>query len=90
MAKRNFDDKFWNDKHGNLAVWQRPNIPLIVWIVTVILGMILSDGPLQRDIGWIGLIAILIWAVMELGWGVSYFRRLLGFAVLLLAVVVSL
>jgi hypothetical protein len=85
MARRqSFSDKFWQDKHGNLVIWQRPNIPLIVWLAAFILSIILPDGPIERGVSFIAEAAIVIWAFMELVWGSSYFRRLLGICVLLL------
>ena len=65
-------------------VWQRPNFLLWIWIAAFIISIILSDGAFERFIGLLGLLAILIWAVLELGWGVNYFRRLVGLGVLLL------
>ena len=82
--KRSFNDKFWYDRHGNFVVWQRPNFLLWIWIAAFIISIILSDGAFERFIGLLGLLAILIWAVLELGWGVNYFRRLVGLGVLLL------
>ncbi len=84
--KQSFADRFWQDKHGNLAIWQRPNIPLIVWFIAFVLTVILPDGSLERGISMIAEIAIVIWAIMEVGWGTSYFRRLLGVCILLLII----
>ena len=84
--KQSFADKFWQDKHGNLAIWQRPNIALIIWFVSFALTVILPDGPIERTFSWIAELAILVWAIMEVGWGSSYFRRLLGSCVLLLII----
>jgi hypothetical protein len=81
-----FSQKFWDDKHGHFVVWQKPNTVLIIWFVTVVLTIILPDGFLERDLSFIGELAIIAWGIMELGWGVNYFRRLLGFCVLLLIV----
>jgi hypothetical protein len=93
MAKsedRDFWDKFWKDKHGHFVVWQTPNPALWVWIASIVITFILPDGAVADVVGWIGKIAILIWAALELIWGASYFRRLLGLAVLLLPVAVIL
>jgi hypothetical protein len=85
MARnRSFSNRFWYDKHGNFVVWQRPNLLLWAWIIAMVLNIILPDGSLIRITSLAGGIAIFVWAALELGWGVNYFRRTLGACVLLL------
>jgi hypothetical protein len=81
--KRSFSERFWQDKYNKLAIWQRPNIPLIIWLAAFVLMIILPDGPIERGVSFIFEVAV-VWAVMEVGWGASYFRKLLGVCVLLL------
>ena len=85
--KRSFDDKFWHDKHGKFVAWQKPNVFLWVWIATAAISFFMQTNSLEKVVGDIGLVAILIWAVLELFRGVNYFRRTLGFCVLLLIAV---
>jgi len=40
------------------------------------------DDRMDKALGIVGSVALVVWAVMELWRGVSPFRRLLGFAVL--------
>jgi len=88
MARhQTFSDKFWHDKDGNLVVWSKPNIFLWVWIAATVISIVMTTNSLERAITFVGGIAIIIWAVLELGWGVNYFRRLLGLCVLLLIVI---
>jgi hypothetical protein len=82
--KQSFSNRFWNDKHGNFVVWQKPSALLWTWAVATALNIILPDGMLVRITSLIGGIAIFVWAVLELGWGVNYFRRTLGACILLL------
>lgn len=82
--KQNFSDRFWNDKHGNFVVWQRPNIFLWTWIVSVVVSVLMDTNAVERFVTLVGEIAIFIWAVLELTRGVNGFRKLLGFCVLLL------
>jgi hypothetical protein len=84
--KQSFSDKFWHDKHGNFVVWQKPNIFLWIWIVALVVSIVMSSNSFSRDLSWLGGIAIIIWAVLELVRGVNYFRRLLGLSVLLLII----
>jgi hypothetical protein len=88
--RKSFSDKFWHDKHGNFVVWQRPNVLLIIWLAAIVLTVILPDSVVQRGIGEIAEIVIVLWAILELFRGSSYFRRLLGFCVLLLIVTARL
>jgi hypothetical protein len=82
--KRSFSNRFWYDKHGNFVVWQRPNFLLWTWAVATTLNIIAPDGFLVRLTSLAGGIAIFVWAALEVGWGVSYFRRTVGAGVLLL------
>ena len=85
--KRSFSEKFWHDKHGNFVVWQNPNVFLWVWFVTAVISFFMQTNSLEKIIGGIGLVSIIIWALLELFRGVDYFRRTLGLCVLLLILV---
>lgn len=85
MARhQSFTEKFWHDKHGQVIIYERPNIPALVWLATFVLTVILPDNTFERYLSALSEIAIIVWAVMEVGWGTNYFRRLLGLCVLLL------
>ena len=80
---------FWEDKRGNFVVWQAPNIWLWIWIVTVVASWFIHfPNLIQNIMGWVSLIALIIWAVLEMTSGVNGFRRLIGLLVLLLLVMV--
>ncbi|HVT75673.1 MAG TPA: hypothetical protein VHD87_01485 [Acidimicrobiales bacterium] len=81
-----FEDRTTRD--GHLVVWQWPNIPLWTWIVAAVLGHFLSGG-VGTVVHVIGAVGLAVWAVMEIGWGVNPFRRMLG-GVVLAATVVGL
>lgn len=76
---------FEDRKTGHLVLWQWPNIPLWIWIATAIVGRFLSGGA-ATVVGVIGSVALAVWAVLEIGWGVNPFRRILGGIVLALLV----
>lgn len=79
---------FEDRKTGRLVLWQWPNIPLWTWIVATVAGRFLSGGA-GTAIGVIGSVALAVWAVMEIGWGVNPFRRILG-GIVLATIVVGL
>lgn len=85
----NLWDRLWRDKKGRVVIWQRPNILLIGWAVLTTISLFVGrkTGDMIAIAGDITLIA---WAILELLKGVNYFRRLLGLAVLIFAVVVLL
>lgn len=87
MHWNKFWRRCWYDKHGVLVIGQRPNPPLIVWIVCLVLGHVFTKGRLHTVVALIGTAAIAYWAVLELFMGDAYFRRLLGFVVLASVVV---
>ncbi len=74
---------FWKDKKGNLAIWQTPNIPLILWFVSMVLAQLLQNGHVKSGILFISGAALFTWAYLEITDGESYFRRLLGILVLM-------
>jgi hypothetical protein len=79
-----FEDR--TRKDGHLVIWQWPNVPLWIWIASAILGRFASGG-LGTAVHVIGAVALAVWAVMEIGWGVNPFRRIVGGVVLAAMVV---
>lgn len=85
MSKtKSFSQKFWEDKHGRVVVWQKPNIWLITWFVTLVLSWFSPSGWPLRVMSTVSLLALIIWAVLEMFTGVNYFRRTVGLLVLLI------
>jgi hypothetical protein len=78
-------DKFWRNDRDEIVIWQTPNVFLIVWVVMTIASLF-TNGKLADVFSWIGFIALIIWAALEMWKGVNYFRRLLGFVVFALAI----
>ncbi len=74
-------DKVVRDKDGRVVLWQRPNLPILVWAGARALQWPLS-GRAEQFVGLVGTGALLVWAVLELFSGVNYFRRALGLLVL--------
>ncbi len=83
---RSFSHKFWEDKRGHFVVWQKPNIWLTTWFLAMVANWLLPSGWLSKSAGFISLIALVVWAVLEFTQGANYFRRLIGLLVLLLLV----
>ncbi len=70
-------------KDGEIVVAQAPNLPLILAFVADVVSY-LAKGQVQSVSDWIAKGLFGLWAVMEIGWGVNPFRRLLGVGVLAL------
>lgn len=90
VMNRSFSQKFWEDKNGNFVVWQKPNMYLWIWFVTLFISWFAPYGWLHETIGTISLIALIIWAILEASRGVNYFRRTIGILVLVLLVLVRI
>lgn len=89
MARRqNFWDKFWEDKNGNFVVAQKPNLPILVFFGSAAIYVLFQYSMLGKIFGWVAIISLAIWAILEIFAGANYFRRLLGFSVLLMAAMV--
>lgn len=83
MMENTLVDKTFRDSNGNVVIAQMPNLPLIVWIVASLLSLIFTNGKINTVLDLVAYGALFTWAWMELFQGVNYFRRTLGFAVLI-------
>ena len=76
-------DKIFRDREGKVVLAQTPNLPLIVWIVASLLRLIFTTGKVNIGLEAIAFGSLFTWAWEELFQGVNYFRRALGFLVLI-------
>lgn len=79
------------DTKGNLVLFQRPNAPLITWVVLFVFNTIVSrtdvdDSLLHRTTELVAFGALFTWAWLELFQGNSYIRRALGLVVLIVII----
>jgi len=65
------------------VIAQKPNIPLIVWFLSMVLARVLPSQSARTVFSQVATLSISIWALLELLWGVNYFRRGLGLVVLI-------
>ena len=75
---------FFRNKQNQVVIWQTPNLLLWMWIVATTLTHILDEGTPQEIFKAIARAAIIVWAILEVSAGASYFRRSLGIAVLII------
>ena len=78
-------DKIWRDDEGRVVIWQNPNKWLIGWLIFTFLSLFFT-GLTADILGWIGSAALIIWSLLEIFKGANYFRRGLGFIVLIYAI----
>ncbi|MFW9258997.1 hypothetical protein A4S05_03170 [Nostoc sp. KVJ20] len=74
-------DKTFRDSNGNIVLAQMPNLPLIVWVVSSLLALIVTSGKINTVLEVLANGSLFTWAWLELFQGVNYFRRALGLAV---------
>lgn len=74
--------RFIKDKHGNVVIWQRPSLPLWVWLASMLLIKILPNGQLNSVAELISFVSLFTWAWLEITQGASPFRRTLGAVVI--------
>ncbi len=70
-------------KDGEIVIVQAPNAPLILALVADVVAYVVQ-GQVREVANWIAQLIFALWAVLEIGWGVNPFRRILGAAVLAL------
>lgn len=74
------------DKNGNVKLWQRPNLPIIVWALSFLLSRTLPYGQLNFIAALVAFGSLFTWAWLELFSGINYFRRSLGLVVLIILI----
>jgi len=79
-------NKTFKDSEGNVVLAQMQNLPLLVWIAATLLKLILTSGSIHIGLDAIAFGSLFTWAWQELFQGVNYFRRALGFVVLIGAI----
>lgn len=75
-------DRVFRDSEGKIVIAQPPNLPLIVGIVSSLLKVIFTTNEISLGLDLIAFGSFFTWAWEELFQGVNYFRRALGFIVL--------
>lgn len=77
-------DLIFKDHTGKYAVAQAPNLPLYIILFSWLLAAI-STGHLHNLANAISHGAVFLWAYLEIRYGDSLFRRLLGAAVMIMS-----
>ena len=81
---------FRNRQTGRYTVAQWPNVALSVFILAaVVMRVFHPAGVAGSMLRWVRFAALVVWAVDEIGRGVSPFRRFLGGAVLATTLVLT-
>lgn len=75
-------DRTFRDEHGEIVIAQMPNLPLTVWVAASLLRLLFTNGTFSLGLDFLAFGALFTWAWQELFDGVNYFRRALGFCVL--------
>lgn len=82
-----FFNQVFRDDEGKIVLGQPPNLPIIVWITATLLKMIFATGRINTGLEVIAFGTLFTWAWEELFQGVNYFRRALGFIVIISLIV---
>lgn len=75
--------QIFTDKNGDIVIAQRPNLPIVIWLATIALRLIVTEASYKTTLDVVGTLALAIWAFLELVSGVNTFRKLLGLCVLI-------
>ncbi|RYG32675.1 hypothetical protein EON81_20075 [bacterium] len=67
----------------SIVIAQSPNVPLALALLAKVVE-VLSGDPVRRIAGQAAQVSFAVWAILEIGWGVNPFRRILGASVLAL------
>lgn len=78
---RVFDWWFRDRRTGRITIAQLPNVPLWIFVATVVLRAFVTSGTPRTLLDGIAGVALGWWALDEVLRGVNPWRRLLGLAV---------
>lgn len=73
---------FFQDKDGKYAVVALPNLPLALIIISFIMTTLVHDGPVYNLFNMVQHGAVFLWSYLEIRYGESPFRRVLGAVVM--------
>ena len=82
-----FFNQVFRDDEDKIVLGQPPNLLIIVWITVTLLKMIFATGKINTGLEVIAFGTLFTWAWEELFQGVNYFRRILGFIVIISLIV---
>ena len=71
------------DKHGNVAIVQFPNTPLILWLLLVVVAEVIVDSTTKGGVVFVRDAMLFTWSYLEIRSGSSPFRRVLGSIVMI-------
>ena len=81
---------FRNPETGEVVVGQRPNAPLLMWLVATLVRLVFSPhGVVGTTVSVVGTVSLIVWSLLEIARGDSPFRRVVG-GLVLAAIVVRL
>lgn len=73
--------RFLSDRHGRVVVAQWPNLPLMAWVAFALASRV-STARWAAYFDFLSGAALVTWAYLEIRYGDSPFRRVLGGVVL--------
>ena len=79
-------DRTFKDTEGNIVLAQPPNLPIIVWGIASLLQLVVTSGETHTGLDLIAFGSSFTWTWEETFQGVNYFRRALGWVVLIAAI----
>jgi hypothetical protein len=89
--KRKTIDKVIKDKNGQVVLTQKPNLPIILFVIFGTIALLfVSHPPLFRLFSILSLLSMFVWSLLEIFSGVNHFRRGLGLIALALTVTASI
>jgi hypothetical protein len=84
---RNITDKLFKDRNGKFIIYQKPNLPLIAWFFCYALANLVNNNNLSLKLTELATLFIALWAYLELNYGVTLFRKIIGVIVFSIVVI---
>ncbi|HVC35997.1 MAG TPA: hypothetical protein VNE40_00930 [Candidatus Dormibacteraeota bacterium] len=79
--------KTFKDKEGSIVIGQFPNLPLFGWILLQIVALNIHKGHARTAFQDLAMASLFTWSYLEITDGANYFRKLLGFVIMIVVVV---
>lgn len=78
---------FFKGPDGSMVICQRPNIPLLGWMLFKLISVFMQDKTMKDGFESLSKLSLFTWAYLEITSGQSYFRRVLGGAVMMTIII---
>ena len=85
IKQQSWIDQIFQDNTGKYVIYQPPNLPIYLIIIGFLGELLVAAGPFHQMFSLLSFGAVFLWSYLEIRFGESLFRRVLGGAIMIAA-----